>query len=101
MGSLSLPRKISILGSTGSVGVSTLDVLAQAGVDVEVTALAAGRNVEKLAEQALLWRPRIAVIGDEAGLPQLRAMLQGSGIEAAAGVQATVDAASEDSQWVM
>ena len=101
MGSLSLPRKISILGSTGSVGVSTLDVLAQAGVDVEVTALAAGRNVEKLAEQALLWRPRIAVIGDEAALPQLRARLQGSGIEAAAGVQATVDAASEDAQWVM
>jgi 1-deoxy-D-xylulose-5-phosphate reductoisomerase len=101
MGPLSFPRTISVLGSTGSVGVSTLDVLSQSGVEVEVTALAAGRNVEKLAEQALQWRPRIAVIGDEAGLPQLRALLAGSGIETAAGAQATVDAAAEDAQWVM
>ena len=101
MGPLSFPRKISVLGSTGSVGVSTLDVLSQSGVEVEVTALAAGRNVERLAEQALRWRPRIAVIGDEAALPQLRALLAGSGIETAAGAQATVDAASEDAQWVM
>lgn len=101
MGPLSIPRKISVLGSTGSVGVSTLDVLAKADVEVEVAALAAGRNVERLAEQALRWRPRIAVIGDEAALPQLRAMLKGSGIETAAGVQATIDAASEDAQWVM
>lgn len=101
MGPLSFPRKISVLGSTGSVGVSTLDVLAQAGVEVEVAALAAGRNVERLAQQALRWRPRIAVIGDEAALPQLRALLKGSGIETAAGVQATIEAASEDAQWVM
>jgi|SRR5579859_939350 len=101
MGTLRQPRKISILGSTGSVGVSTLDVLAQAQVDIEVIALAAGRNVEKLAEQALRWRPRIAVIGDESGLPRLRERLAGEGIEVAAGAQATMDAASEDAQWVM
>ena len=101
MGTLNLPRKISVLGSTGSVGVSTLDVLAQARVEVEVAVLAAGRNVERLAEQALRWRPRIAVIGDEAALPKLRALLAGSGIETAAGAQATVDAASEEAQWVM
>jgi 1-deoxy-D-xylulose-5-phosphate reductoisomerase len=101
MGTLSLPRKITVLGSTGSVGVSTLDVLSQAGVEVEVTALVAGRKVELLAEQALRWRPRIAVVGDEAALPQLRALLAGSGIETAAGAQATVDAAAEDSEWVM
>ncbi len=101
MGTLSLPRKISVLGSTGSVGVSTLDVLAQARVDVEVIALAAGRNVERLAEQARRWRPKIAVIGDEAALPQLRTLLAGTGIEVAAGAQATVDAASEEAQWVM
>ena len=59
MGPLSLPRKISVLGSTGSVGVSTLDVLDQAEVEVEVVALAAGRNVERLAEQARRWRPEI------------------------------------------
>ena len=101
MGTLSFPRKISVFGSTGSVGVSTLDVLEQAGVEVAVTALAAGRNVERLAQQALRWRPRIAVIGDEAALPQLRALLAGSGIESAAGAQATVEAASEETEWVM
>ena len=101
MGPLSLPRKISVLGSTGSVGVSTLDLLSQAAVEVEVIALVAGRNVELLAQQALTWRPRIAVIGDEAALPRLRALLSGSGVEAAAGVQATIDAASEEAQWVM
>ena len=100
-GAIEPPRKISVLGSTGSVGVSTLDVLSQAGVEVEVAVLAAGRNVELLAEQALRWRPRIAVVGDEAALPRLRALLAGSGIETAAGAQATVDAAAEDAQWVM
>jgi len=101
MGPLSLPRKISVLGSTGSVGVSTLDLLTQAGAEVEVVALAAGRNVRRLAEQALRWRPQVAVIGDEAALPELRAALSGSGIEAAAGAKATVEAASRDAQWVM
>jgi len=101
MGSLSLPRKISVLGSTGSVGVSTLDVLDRAGVEVEMVALVAGRKVDELAEQALRWRPRMAVIGDEAGLPRLRSRLRGSGIEAAAGAQATLEAASQEAEWVM
>ena len=57
MGALTLPRRVSVLGSTGSVGVSTLDLLEKAGAEVEVTALTAGRNVERLAEQALRWRP--------------------------------------------
>jgi 1-deoxy-D-xylulose-5-phosphate reductoisomerase len=50
MGPLNLPRKVSVLGSTGSVGVSTLDLFEKAGVEVEVAALAAGRNAERLAE---------------------------------------------------
>ncbi|MFZ5720012.1 MAG: 1-deoxy-D-xylulose-5-phosphate reductoisomerase [Pseudomonadota bacterium] len=98
---LSLPRRVTILGSTGSIGVSTLDLFEQAGVEVEVTALTAGRNAAKLAEQALRWRPRLAVIGDEAALPELRDRLKGSGIETAAGEAAVVDAAAADSQWVM
>jgi 1-deoxy-D-xylulose-5-phosphate reductoisomerase len=101
MGPLNLPRKISVLGSTGSVGVSTLDLLDKAKVEVEVVALAAGRNVELLAEQALRWRPRIAVIRDEQALPQLRAALAGSGIATAAGAAAVADAAAMDAQWVM
>ena len=69
MGPLNLPRKISVLGSTGSVGVSTLDLLARSGVEVEVAALAAGRNAALLAEQARRWRPEVAVIEDERALP--------------------------------
>lgn len=101
MGTLSLPRKVSVLGSTGSIGVSTLDLFAQAGVEVEVIGLAAGRNVARLAEQALRWRPQVAVIEDEALLPELRERLKGSGVAAAAGAQAVSDVASADAQWVM
>jgi len=101
MGTLSLPRKVSILGSTGSIGVSTLDLFAQSGAEVEVVALAAGRNVERLADQALAWRPQVAVIQDESALPRLRERLAGSGIRTAAGSAAVAEAAAADSQWVM
>ena len=102
---MSTRRKISVLGSTGSVGVSTLDLLDQAGrhgsADVEVTALTAGRNVARLAEQALHWRPQVAVIQDEALLPELVERLNGSGVRAAAGRKAIVEAAVMDADWVM
>ena len=98
---MSLPRKVSILGSTGSIGVSTLDLFEQAAVEVDMVALAAGRNVDRLAEQALRWRPQIAVIADDSLLPALRARLAGSGIEAAGGAAAVAEAASRDAQWVM
>jgi 1-deoxy-D-xylulose-5-phosphate reductoisomerase len=101
MGPLSLPRKVSVLGSTGSVGVSTLDLFEQAGVEVEIVALTAGRNVELLAEQALKWRPQLAVIADEQALPRLRDLLAGSGIRTAAGAAAVAEAAAADAQWVM
>jgi len=101
MGTLSLPRKVSVLGSTGSIGVSTLDLFAQSQVEVEVLGLTAGRNVARLAEQALRWRPEVAVIQDESLLPELRERLKGSGVAAAAGSQAVTDVASGDAQWVM
>jgi 1-deoxy-D-xylulose-5-phosphate reductoisomerase len=101
MGTLSLPRTVTILGSTGSIGVSTLDLFEQSGAEVEIVALTAGRNVARLAAQALRWRPRLAVIEDEAALPELRERLSGSGIETAAGAQAIEDVATADVQWVM
>lgn len=101
MGPLSLPRRVSVLGSTGSVGVSTLDLFEKSGTPVEVAALTAGRNVERLAEQAKRWRPRLAVIEDETKLPELRDRLKGSGVEAAAGANAVAEAAAADAQWVM
>ncbi len=101
MGPLSLPRRVSVLGSTGSVGVSTLDLFEKSQTPVEVMALTAGRNVERLAEQARRWRPKLAVIENEAGLPELRDRLAGSGVKAAAGANAVAEAAAADAQWVM
>lgn len=94
-------RRITVLGSTGSVGVSTLDLIEKAGEPVEVVALTAGQNVERLAEQALKWRPEIAVIDDEARLDHLRARLAGSGIAVAAGSQAVTEAAGRPADWIM
>lgn len=98
---MSLPRKVSVLGSTGSIGMSTLDLFEQSGVEVEIVGLVAGRNAARLAEQALRWRPEVAVVEDESALPELRARLDGSGIRTAAGAQAVTDVASADAQWVM
>ncbi|MEO8925954.1 MAG: 1-deoxy-D-xylulose-5-phosphate reductoisomerase [Caulobacteraceae bacterium] len=101
MGALMAPRTVVILGSTGSVGVSTLDLLGQMGADIDILALTAGRNVALLAEQALAWRPRLAVIEDESRLPELRERLAGSGVAAAAGAGAIVEAAEQGADWVM
>ncbi|MBP7649493.1 MAG: 1-deoxy-D-xylulose-5-phosphate reductoisomerase, partial [Phenylobacterium sp.] len=101
MGPLSLPRRLSVLGCTGSVGVSTLDLIEKSGAEVEIIALTAGRNVERLAQQARQWRPKLAVIEDETRLAELRDRLAGTGIAAAAGANAVVEAAAMDAQWVM
>jgi len=98
---LNLPRKVSVLGSTGSVGANTLDLFEKASAEVEIVALAAGRNADKLAEQALRWRPQIAVLEDESALPRLRELLAGSGIETAGGAAAVTEAATREAQWVM
>ncbi len=95
------PRRVVVLGSTGSVGANTLDLLSHVRDDVEVLALTAGRNVEKLAEQALAWRPDRAVIEDESLLAELRHRLAGSGVEAQAGRAAVIEAAATGADWVM
>ena len=94
-------RSVVVLGSTGSVGVSTLDLLAQSGDEISFLALTAGRNVAELAAQSLRFRPAVAVIEDETKLPELRARLAGSGIESAAGASAVVSAAAQGADWVM
>ena len=100
-----MARRVSVLGSTGSVGVSTMSLLAEGRasgtLDIEIVALTAGRNVALLAEQALVWRPTVAAIADETLLPELRTRLEGSGIEAVGGVQAVCEAASRQADWVM
>ena len=98
-------RRVSILGSTGSVGVSTLALLEEtqaAGASaIEVEALVGGRNVALLAEQALRWRPAITVIADPAGFQELSDRLHHAGLEAACGDSAVIDAASRPVDWVM
>lgn len=96
-----MSRKIVILGSTGSIGVSTLSLFEESGAEVEILALTAGRNVALLAEQALRWRPRRAVIADESLLPALREALSGTDIETAAGQQALIETAAMGADWVM
>ncbi|MDB5437959.1 MAG: 1-deoxy-D-xylulose 5-phosphate reductoisomerase [Caulobacteraceae bacterium] len=96
-----MSRKVTVLGSTGSVGSATLDLFAQSSAEVAVLALVAGRDVAKLAEQALIWRPQRAVIADEASHAELAARLRGSGIETAAGKAAVVEAAAMEADWVM
>jgi 1-deoxy-D-xylulose-5-phosphate reductoisomerase len=102
---LLIQRRVTILGSTGSIGVSTLDLIAEAQAHgtarVEVAALVAGRNVDRLAEQALAWRPRLAVIEDDSLYGLLQARLAGSGIEAASGREAVIAAATLPADWVM
>jgi 1-deoxy-D-xylulose-5-phosphate reductoisomerase len=101
MGSLSAPRTVSILGSTGSVGVSTLDLLESLSGTVRLRALTGGRNVALLAEQALRWRPELAVIADPGGLDELAERLKGSGVAVEAGEGAVKAAAALPADWVM
>lgn len=99
------PRRVTVLGSTGSVGVSTLSLLDEAqsagNVSVQIEALVGGRNVALLAEQALHWRPKITVIADPEGYAELKDRLRPEGLEAACGDSAVIDAASRTVDWVM
>ena len=94
-------RKISIFGATGSIGQSTLDLIGRAPEDYDVVALTGGGNVAQLAADALKFGADVAVIADEACLPELRAALAGSQTEATAGQAALLEAATRPADWVM
>ncbi|MDZ4791217.1 MAG: 1-deoxy-D-xylulose-5-phosphate reductoisomerase [Hyphomicrobiales bacterium] len=95
------PRRITILGSTGSIGRSTLDILENYNEPFEVVALTGQANVALLAEQAIKLRAKVAVIGDENMYTDLKAALAGTSVEAAAGAAAITDAASRPVDWTM
>ena len=95
------PRTISILGSTGSVGTQTLDLIAEAPENYRIVALVAGRNVALLAAQARQFGAERAVIADSALYRDLSAALSGSGIVVAAGPEAVVEAAAMPAGWIM
>ena len=98
---LAPPRRVTILGATGSVGRSTLDLINRQPDAYNIVALTAHRNVELLAAQARQCNAELAVIGDDACYDALKELLSGSGIEVAAGAQALCDAAQRPSDWVM
>lgn len=89
-----MTRSISILGATGSIGASTLDLIRREKDRWRVVALTANGNAADLARLAREFSAEVAVVADEAALPALRDALSGSGIEAAAGEGALVDAAA-------
>ena len=95
------PRRIAILGSTGSVGCQTIDLIERQPDAYTVVSLTAHRNVAKLAAQAKALRAECAVIADDSCYADLKDALAGTGIAAAAGAAAVVEAASMDSDWVM
>ena len=95
------PRRVTILGSTGSVGCNTIDLIARQPEAFEVAALTAHRRVDLLAQQSRELRPARAVIGDPTLYGELKEALSGSGVEAAAGPEAIVEAAEIPSDWVM
>ncbi len=94
-------RTVSVLGSTGSIGRSTLDLLGANRDAFRVRALVGNRNVALLAEQARAVGAELAVCCDPAGFAELRALLSGSGVAAACGAQAAVDAAALGADWTM
>ncbi|HXC29907.1 MAG TPA: 1-deoxy-D-xylulose-5-phosphate reductoisomerase [Stellaceae bacterium] len=95
------PRRVTILGSTGSVGHSTVDLLLRNPGDFTVEAVTANRNAKLLAEQARQLGARFAAVADPAEYETLKEALSGSGIEAACGDEAVVEAAERPADMVM
>ena len=91
------PRRISIMGSTGSIGTSALSVVRHANRSApvfEIEVLAAGSDVARLAEQAREFKPNLAVIADDSKLDELRSRLNGTDIACAAGESAVTESAT-------
>ena len=96
-----MKRKLAILGATGSIGKSTLDLIERNPDRFEVTAVTAATNVEALAQIARRTGAGLAVIADEARLPELRGHVAGTDCRAAAGEEALVEAAAGEAELVI
>ncbi|AFL54027.1 1-deoxy-D-xylulose-5-phosphate reductoisomerase [Sinorhizobium fredii] len=96
-------RRLTILGSTGSIGTNTLDVVARVGGRdrFEIAALTGNGNIPLLADQARRMGAELAVTADEHRYGELKDALSGSGIEVAAGRSGLIEAAERDAGWVM
>jgi len=96
-----VPRTVTLLGATGSIGTSTIDLLRQERARYRVEAVTAHRNAAALARLARELGARFAAVADPDAYTELKAALSGSGIEAAAGSAAVIEAAERPADWVM
>ena len=94
-------RRVSILGATGSIGQNTVDLIARNADAYDVVALTGAGNIGQLAADATRLGAQIAVTAHEDRLEDLRAALQGSGVEAAAGEASITEAAARPADWTM
>ncbi len=95
------PQRLSVLGATGSIGTSTLDLVGRYPGRFEIVALTAHSNADALAKLARAHRAKLAVVADAAQYGALKTALAGSGIEAAAGPDAVIDAARRPADCVL
>lgn len=102
---MTLKRRATILGATGSVGTTTLSLIesARAGenADIEVVAVTANDRAEELAELAIRHRAQFAAVCEPSAGPRLAEALAGTGIAHGAGPEAVIEAAQMDADWVM
>jgi len=98
---MAAPRSVTILGATGSIGASTIDLLKRNRSRYRVEAVSANRNGRALAQIARELDARFAAVADEGAYRDLKEGLAGSGIEAAAGPSAMIEAARRPADWVM
>ncbi|QQA44541.1 1-deoxy-D-xylulose-5-phosphate reductoisomerase [Pelagovum pacificum] len=94
-------KRVSILGATGSIGQNTVSLIAADPDAYDVVALTGGRNIDQLAADAIRLRADVAVTCYDDLLDDLRARLEGSGVEAAAGDAAMAEAGARPADWVM
>lgn len=94
-------RRISIFGATGSIGQSTIDLIRRDRAAYDVVALTGGGNIELLAKDAIDLGAKVAVTAYEDRLGDLKSALSGTGIQAAAGEHALIEAADREADWIM
>ncbi|WOI52759.1 1-deoxy-D-xylulose-5-phosphate reductoisomerase [Parvularcula sp. LCG005] len=102
---MTVKRRVTVLGATGSVGLCTLELIAAArasgDAEIEVVAVTANTNAEKLAEAAIRAGAKFAAVCDPDSGDALKRALAGTGIQSASGPDAVVEAAQMDADWVM
>ena len=94
-------KRISVLGATGSIGQSTLDLVKRDRENFDVLALSGGRNFAQLAQDAISTGAQVAVTAFDAEYPALKEALAGTTVQAAAGHNALLEAADQSADWVM